>query len=467
MSINADESFDKLRMMRKCKCNNCTAFIPDSKANILTIFPHRKYVALNYLLFAVYLILLCWLMTRVPFVKRSGISGKIIILLFLLKIAAGIAIGWLSLHVYGTGNDYWDMNTEGWKEYQLLVNDPGEYFRNIFTSGYPEGYSGFFSSVDSFWNDLKGNIIIKLVSVFNIFSRGDYYINSLFFNFLVFFGHVALYRLFIKIYPGRTTLVIIGCFLLPSLIYFSSGIHKDGIVFLMLSVLIYCIYQSLQQNRINKKYLLLIIVSLIFLLLIRHFIFIALVPALMAWIISVKFKQAPVKVFAIVYVVAGLLLFNINSLISQVKPLEIITRKQYDYMHLPKSETEINLTTLNPNFKSFASNTPQALNHILFRPYLWELPVKSLLPLNIELLLYQLLFLAFLFFRRRETILTNTPFIWFAIVFTLSIFLLTGYIVPNLGSIVRYRSLYLPLIITPLLCSIDWDKLRNVIKIKK
>ena len=406
-------------------------------------------------------------MTRVPFVKRSGISSRIIILLFLLKIVAGIAIGWLSLHFYGPGNDYWDVNREAWKEYQLLVNDPGNYFSNIFTSGYPDGYSGFFSSVNSFWNDLKGNIIIKLVSVFNIFSRGDYYINSLFFNFLVFFGHIALYRVFTKVYSGRSTLAIIGCFLLPSLIYFSSGIHKDGIVFLMLAVLIYCVYQSLEQNRLNKKYLLLIIVSLIFLLLIRHFIFIALVPALIAWIISIKFKQAPLKVFAIVYVVMGLLLFNIDSLISQVKPLEIITRKQYDYMHLPGSETAINLTILNPNFKSFASNTPQALYHILFRPYLWELPVKSLLPLNIELLFYQLLFLAFLFFRRKETGPPNTPFIWFTIVFTLTILLLTGYIVPNLGSIVRYRSIYLPLIITPLLCSIDWDKVKKMVKIKK
>lgn len=406
-------------------------------------------------------------MSRVPFVKRSGISSRVIIGLFAFKIVAGIAIGWLSLHFYGAGNDYWDMNTEAWKEYQLLITDPGKYFTNLFTSGYPDGYSGFFSSVNSFWNDLKGNIIIKLVSVFNILSRGDYYINSLFFNFLVFFGHVALYRVFTKAYPGRNVLVIIGCFLLPSTIYFSSGIHKDGIVFLMLSILVYCIYQSLQQNRVIKKYGLLIITSLIFLLLIRHFIFIALVPALIAWIISVKFKQAPLKVFAITYLVAGLLLFNINSLISAAKPLEIITQKQYDYLHLQKSDTEVSLDSLQPNFKSFAINAPRAFNHVLLRPYIWELPVKSLLPLNIELLIYQILFLAFLFFRIKATNGSNTLFIYFAVAFTLTIFLLIGYIVPNLGSIVRYRSLYLPLIITPLLCSIDWDKVKKIIKIKK
>ena len=401
-----------------------------------------------------------------PFIKRSGINSKVVIGLFLLKIIAGIAIGWLSLHFYGPGNDYWNINTEAWKEYQLLMTDPGKYFTNIFTSDYPGGYSGIFSSIDSFWNDLKGNIIIKLVSLFNIFSRGNYYINSLFFNFLVFFGHVALYRVFTKVYPGRSMLVIIGCFLLPSMIYFSSGIHKDGIVFLMLAILIYGIYQSLHQNRFTKKYLLLISISLVLLFLIRHFIFIALVPALVAWIVSVKFKQSPLKIFAIVYLVTGLLLFNINSLIKPVRPLEIITQKQSAYLHLAKSETEINLTPLNPDFKSFATNAPQALNHVLLRPYLWELPVKSLLPLNIELTIYQILFLTFLFFRRKEGNGSNTPFIYFTVFFTLTIFLLIGYIVPNLGSIVRYRSLYFPLIITPLLCSIDWGKVKNVLKIK-
>jgi hypothetical protein len=202
-------------------------------------------LALNYLLFVVYLVILCWLLLRVPFIKNAGINNKALLALFIFKVIAGIAIGWIAIHIYGPGNDYWDVNDEAWKEYQLLLSDPGKYFSNIFTSGYDGGYSGMFSSMDSYWNDLKGNIIIKLVSVFNIFSRGDYYINSLFFNFLVFFAHIILYRIFIKIYSDRKWLVIIGCFLLPSTLYFTSGIHKDGLVFLLLAVLIYSVYQSI------------------------------------------------------------------------------------------------------------------------------------------------------------------------------------------------------------------------------
>ncbi|MBK7374867.1 MAG: hypothetical protein KTQ13_03380 [Ferruginibacter sp.] len=415
---------------------------------------------MNYLLFAVYLVALSWLLLRIPAIKKSGIDRKVILGLFLFKIVAGIAIGWLSLHFYGSGNDYWDINREAWNEYRLLLTDPAKYFSNIFTSDYPGGYGGMFSSFNSFWNDLRGNILIKLVSVFNIFSRGDYYINSLFFNFLVFFGHVALYKLFMKIYPGRQWLVITGCFLLPSAMYFSSGIHKDGLVFLLLAVLIYTIHRSLGENKAGVKRILLISITLVLLFLIRHFIFIALVPALIAWVLCSKYKWNTAITFAAVYLVTGLLLFNISSVFPRIKPLELITQRQAEYLDLGPSDTQIELTKLDPHFKSFAANAPQALNHVLLRPYLWELPVKSLLALNIELFIYQATFLLFLFFRRRDLNDINTPFLLFALSFCFSLFLLIGYIVPNLGSIVRYRSLYLPFMITPLLCSIAWDRVK-------
>ena len=415
---------------------------------------------MNYLLFVVYLVAFCWLLLRIPFIKKSGIDSKVILGLFLFKIIAGIAIGWMSLHFYGPGNDYWDINREAWNEYQLMITDPGKYLTNIFTSGYPDGYSGLFSSYDSYWNDLRGNIIIKLVSVFNIFSRGDYYINSLFFNFFVFFGHVLLYRLFIKLYPENRILVMIGCFLLPSMLYFSSGIHKDGMVFLMLSLFIYIVFQSLGQNRFTVKRLLFAGISLLLLFSLRSFIFLALVPAAIAWIVAVKMKAPALRTFAMAYLLTGILFFTVGLVFKKIDPPEVVTQKQAEYLRLQHSDTQIELSTLQPGFRSFAANAPQALNHTLLRPYLWELPSKSLLPLNIELAAYQVLVFLFLFFRKKETGVANRPFLLFALFFTLTVFLLIGYIVPNLGSIVRYRSLYLPLIITPVLCSVNWARVK-------
>ena len=81
--------------------------------------------------------------------------------------------------------------------------------------------------------------------------------------------------------------------------------------------------------------------------------------------------------------------------------------------------------------------------------------------------IYQLLFVLFLFFRVKQADRPGRLFVFFGIFLTLTVFLNIGYIVTNLGSIVRYRSIYLPLLITPLLAGIDWVKLWQYFKLKK
>ena len=146
--------------------------------------------------------------------------------------------------------------------------------------------------------------------------------------------------------------------------------------------------------------------------------------------------------------------------------MQIITAKQTEYLDLRQAATQIELTPLQPTFKSFAFIAPQALNHSFLRPYIWELPVKTILPLSIELLGYQILFLLLIFFRRKDFNPANKSLLLFILFFIITAFLLIGYVVPNLGSLVRYRSLYLPLIITHILCCIDWERLAANFKVR-
>jgi hypothetical protein len=422
---------------------------------------------LDYILFVVYLLILCWLITKVSFVKNSGLSSRLIVLLFLLKIVAGLAIGWISYNTYNTGNDYWDVNREGWKEYQILLNNPKEYFTNIFHSHYTKGYGGLFDSFQSFWNDLRNNIIIKFLSVCDIFSQGNYYINSLFFNFICFLGHVAFYRVFIQVYKKQQPGVIICCFLLPSMLYFTSGVQKDGIVFTTLGFLSYAVFQSLHQNVFSKKRVLVIILAFAVLFLIRSYVLINVLPALIIWVLVKKFNWPPLRSFIAGYIILGLIFFNINSVFKAVNPPATVAQKQADFFTLPKAVSQLETDTLYPTFKSFLYNAPQAYNHLLLRPYINELLTKSMLPVIIETVIYQLLFVLVIFFKRKEEHNQYNPFILFGVFFTLTMLLFIGYIMPNLGSLVRYRSVYLCFLITPVVCNINWERLRKGFKIKK
>ncbi len=422
---------------------------------------------MDYILFVVYLLILCWLITKVSFVKNSGLNSRLIVLLFLLKIIAGLAIGWISYNTYNTGNDYWDVNREGWKEYQILLSNPKEYFTNIFHSQYIKGYGGLFDSFQSFWNDLRNNIIIKFLSICNIFSQGNYYINSLFFNFFCFFGHVAFYKVFIQIYKKQQWGVIVCCFLLPSMLYFTSGVQKDGIVFTTLGFLSYAVFKSLEENYFSKKRLFITGLAFVTLFLIRSYVLINLLPALVIWILVKKFNWPPLRSFIVGYVILGVLFFNISSVFSTVNPPAIVAQKQADFFTLPKAVTQLKTDTLYPSFNSFLYNAPQAYNHLLLRPYIYELLTKSLLPIIIEILVYQLLFILFIFFKRKDGDNRYWPFILFGIFFTLTMFLFIGYIMPNLGSLIRYRSVYLPFLLAPVVCNINWQRLRASFKIKK
>jgi hypothetical protein len=410
---------------------------------------------LYYFLFALYMVLGAFLVTRMPFVKKTGLSAGIIIALFLLKIFAGVAIGWMTQKYY-PGNDYWMLNREGFTEYNIMLNDPREFFTNIFRSPYNNGYSGFFNSIGSYWNDLRNNIILKLLAICNIFSHGNYYINSLFFNFFSFLGSVALFRVFAAIYENKKWPVLLGCFLLPSALYFSSGIHKDLVVFTMLSLFCYALYFSVVQKPGYQRIILLIL-SFSFIFLIRNYVAIALLPACFAFVFSVKKKANPYLIFLSTYVSIFLVLLLLELFVPSFQPLKVITQKQSDFMALPVAASQVNMNILEPRLGSVAANIPNAFCNGFLRPYLWDAKSTHFLLFSIELLVYELLLLIFIF-RQRKRKSAIHPFVLMSLLFSISMLFITGLIIPNLGSIVRYKSIYLPYLITPLLCSIGQGK---------
>ncbi|MEO7046594.1 MAG: hypothetical protein ABI091_14885, partial [Ferruginibacter sp.] len=101
--------------------------------------------------------------------------------------------------------------------------------------------------------------------------------------------------------------------------------------------------------------------------------------------------------------------------------------------------------------------SPKAFNNAVVKPYPFEFSSSFLNIASFEIICYLLLFIAMLFYKNKS--LQNDPFISFSVVFSIVMLLFIGFIVPNAGSIIRYRSIYFPLLIIPLLCSIKFNNL--------
>jgi hypothetical protein len=384
------------------------------------------------------------------------------LILFLIRIIAGVINGYINLYHY-SGTDQAYFHQEGIIEYHLLLNNPKEYFYNIFKFDYPN--SGLLDTKDSFWNNLRTDLMIKVLSIFNIFSRGNFFINTIFYNFLIFFGSLYFYRIFTRIFPDHKTLLIFALFLLPSLLYFTAGIHKEGFIFLGLGMACFHLFFAIKQNFTAKR-ILWILFGLAIIFLLRNFIVITLFPAIAAWIIAERYKKFVLQIFIIVYLFFIILFFNLGSIHSSLNLPQYVSDRQIAFIHISKGgNSAININPLFPHFRSFLNSSPQALNHTLMRPYLTEKFTLLYIPAAIEIFIYQCLFFIFLLFRFKD----NKPdaFIYFCVFFSLSMFLMIGYTIPILGAIVRYRSLYFPLILIPFICYTDWGKLKKYLQFKK
>lgn len=406
---------------------------------------------MSYLLFIIYLVVFCWLITKVRFFKESGLSAKTLIILFIVKVAAGIIYGIIYSRIpdHKIYADTWRFYYESLDETEALFNNPLKYFTDIFHNPYDRGYERLFSGSHSYWSDLKSNIMVKLVSIFNIFSRGHYYVNVIFYSFISFFGPVTLYRLYNKIFPGKSIYVVTSCFLVPSFLYWCSGIHKDGLIFTAIAIIMYQMQQVMETGASLKRGVY-ILLCLVFILPMRNYVSVALIPPILAWLLTQKIQRRPWLAFVIVYTFFTTLFFTSRFIHPKINLPLSFSMRQTEFIKLD-GNSYIPTTKLLPGFKSFVRNLPEALNHSLLRPYTTEIKSIQYLPAAIEVIAFVFLFFVFLLKGDR---IFNKPSILFAFFFSLSLFLIIGYIIPNIGAIVRYRSILLPLIITPMLASL-------------
>ena len=407
-------------------------------------------------LFIFYFLLLGYLLTRLKITKDCGIALPTVLLLYSIKVAAGIAVGLASYYLFNYQTDYFQTNLYGVQEYHSLLNSPKVFFTDLFKSNYTET-GEFFGSSASYWNDLRFNIIYKVLAFTNIFSRGNYYINSLFFNFVSFISIFLLYKVFINVYPAKKWQVIIGCFLLPSTLYFSSGIHKDLIVLTALSVFCYSLYFGLIKGFTGKKigYLLLSFLTILF---IRNFIAVILLPSAITWVIAYKYKLSAIKSCAALFVAAIVGTILLQQFSPKNNPLLIVVEKQQAYFALGKAHTDYKMDSLQPTIKSFAQQAPSALRHSFLSPYPTEFQNLYMNLFSLEMIVYWMLFVLMLTFPAKIRY-NNSEFIVFGVTLAFLIFLFTGYNTPAAGALVRYRSIYFPFIIIPILCNINWNRL--------
>ncbi len=365
---------------------------------------------------------------------------------------AGIVYAWFyALPQYIAGSDTWRFFELSKTETGMLLKDPAGFITGLFQHGYNNS-GNVFSGEGTYWNDLKSNVIIKLMAICNVFTFKNYYANIILFNFLFFFGPVAFYRVMSEIFAEKKILMVATIFLLPSFLFWCSGLHKDGLIFTGLALLIYHFNNQLKQKKIILKSVGIILACFLLIFALRNVVCVLLLPAMVTWFLCNKYPSRILPVIAGVYVTCILIFFLSMYIHPALNFPQFAIEKQNEFKKL-QGGSGINVRELHPTFISFAKFFPTAMDIALLRPHISEMRNTSYLPAVLELFLLWSLIGLFLF--SKKYIPVNQPhkaIVIFCFCFAFTYLLLSGYTVTFSGAIVRYKSLVLPLIFCPLIC---------------
>ena len=209
------------------------------------------------------------------------------------------------------------------------------------------------------------------------------------------------------------------------------------------------------------KRLLYLLAGLLLLLTLRNFIIIIIIPAILAWLLANRWPKYGLSIFSVLYLFFIVLFFNARYINPRFNFPQAVVNKQQDFMQLKGGNSNIPIKELQPTAISFLKNTPQAINLSTIRPYPSDVRHILSLAAAIEINLLLLMFGLFLFFRTNGLISRNL--VYFCVFFSISLLLTIGFSVNNLGAIVRYRSVIMPLLVIPMAAQIDWSRLGKLL----
>ncbi|MEO9483853.1 MAG: hypothetical protein ABJG47_10425 [Ekhidna sp.] len=278
-------------------------------------------------------------------------------------------------------------------------------------------------------------------------TGGSYWITSLWLSFISFiaswFSVITLSRLFNGIrYP------IAMCFLfLPSIVFWSSGIMKDSLAFAATMTLISLFVKFYKSTRLPILDILLLLLSAILLLKIKHYLLIASLifgGILTASLILKNIKGNRKWLIALVVLATFSLSTQFIHPYLKINRIPWTLYENNRAIHQQSKDSQLNIVIEDDSWASVLNEVPKALHAGLFRPSIMdETPTWGWIHRAENLVLTVLIFLSILLFIKRKP-QTDWPLLTGAILCILLLAVMLPLSTPNFGSLVRYKNAYMP-----------------------
>jgi len=414
-------------------------------------------IYLKVLLAIFYAALFSWIIIRSKWFKIEGISPKIILSAFYLKVLFGFAF-WAVYtyhYTYQETSDSFNYFKDAQVLYGAFWENPSHFFKIFFSFDITDPSLEPYYKEMNYWERavsygvLNDNpTIIRFNALIMFFSLGYFHTHTIVMNFVCFSGLLLMFRFFRTFSSGISPLLLFSAVLLPpSLLFWGAGVMKEGLLIFGLGMLLFCFVLI---NRKQHNLAVILAIGAIWLLLYtKAYVLISFAPALIFMLITLlgKPKHLLLK-FIGLHILGAAFVFTLGYWVDDYNVLHMFQSKQKDFYNLAADQTVGSLITL-PSIKSYGDliwNAPGALFVTYFRPHLLEVNSAMYLAAAIENLFY-LLLLVWALIKMNKPDFENYRLMLVCISALLGLGLLLGLITPVLGAVVRYKIPALPFLV--------------------
>jgi hypothetical protein len=407
-----------------------------------------------------------YVIRRARFFNAVGLSKRTIGGLFLLKILAGTALWYVYtyMHTDRATADIYRYFDDGNIMFRAWNEAPLDYLRMLTGIGNDQKRFDvhYYQVMNNWYRQYESNVyndahtMIRFNAFVRLFSFGHYHVHTVFICFLCTIGLVALYKAFVVNVTGHERLWALSLFVLPSVLFWSSGVIKEGLLMFGLGLFLYTLMDLLRAGPSWRSLVLPPAVVLLFFL--KFYVLLSLIPALTAYVWCVRTGGRKPLLKSLV-TLSGFALIGINAglLHPGLRVLEILWIKQRDFIGMAteaNSGSLVSVAELQPNAWSFAQQIPHALYMTFLSPLTafgnGALGAMSALE---NILLIVCIGLAIRW--RRAWSDVERPLFLFCISYCLLLALVIGWTTPVIGALVRYRVPLLPFLLLACLCIAD------------
>jgi hypothetical protein len=379
-----------------------------------------------------------------------------------LKMFGAIMLGLVYKFYYKGGDtlNYFVFGSQ--KIWEAFLEKPAAGLWMIFGSNcdYQNQYSEYLRGI-LFFCDPGSYFIVRLSGFLGLFTFHTYSATAMLFALISFAGVWSMFTTFIKIYPQLQKEIMLACFMLPSVIFWGSGLMKDSITFGCLGLFFSTFYRIFIEKNGSKSDYIIFFISFFVIKTIKIYIILCFIPAALLWLFMVynnKIKSRVTKILLRPFMIIlgalfGYMAANYVSKEDEKYSMENVTKTAKNtsqwltYVSKTEKGSLYSLGELDYTPMGMLKKFPAAVNVTLFRPYLWESRNIVMILSALESLFFLYLTLSTIIragLKRTFVIISDHPIVAASLVFSLTFAFAIGISTSNFGTLVRYKIPIMP-----------------------